>query len=276
LLAARGVSSYDNAVKSNAPNLGTSLFALQPSARWRLSERLHEISGLALTPDGRLMGHDDEAAVIYQIDIENGLIVKHFNLGDPAIRGDFEGLAIDDAGVFYLITSAGRLYRFREGAARETVPFEAFDTGLSTLAEIEGLTFHPGEASVVLASKTNFAPELQSTLALYQWSPTRPGEPARPWRMLPIHPMAEAIGTAGFHPSGMEIDARTGRIVLLAGREGGLVELGADGTLLASRGLTDFHPHAEGVTILGDGSMLISDEGGKDRAHLTRYDRADA
>lgn len=221
------------------------------------------------------MGHDDEAAVIYEIDLESGAIVKHFSLGEPAVRGDFEGLAIDGDGVFYLITSQGRLYRFREGEARANVPFEAFDTGLATVAEIEGLTFHYGEERLILASKTNFAPVMQATLALYQWAPERPDQPARPWLMAPIEPLAQAVGMSGFHPSGMEIDQRTGRLVLLAGREGGLVELDRQGEVLASRGLGDLHPHAEGVTILADGGMLISDEGGKDRAHLTRYDRAD-
>jgi uncharacterized protein YjiK len=275
VLAAPGAAHYDNAVKSSAPCLGPSLFAAEPSARWTLSERLHEISGLAVTPDGRLMSHEDETATIYQIDIETGFIAKQFTVGDPAIRGDFEGLAIDGDGGFYLSTSEGRLYRFREGRARASVPFEAFDVGLSDVCEIEGLAFHQGDQSVILASKTNYQAHLQGALALYRWSPEQPDQHARPWLLAPLQPIAAAVGTQSFHPSGLEIDPRTGRLVVLAGREGGMAELDASGALLASRGLGERHPHAEGITILADGALLISDEGGKGRAHLTRYERVD-
>jgi uncharacterized protein YjiK len=260
---------------SSSPSIGASLFAAEPSARWRLSARLHEISGLAVTPDGRLMGHDDEAATIYQIDAETGLVAKHFSIGDPPIRGDFEGLAIDAAGVFYLTTSEGRLYRFGEAAPRGHAAFEAFDTGLKPLCEVEGLAFHAGDGCVIFASKTNYQAHLQGALALYRWSPEQPDQGAHPWLMAPIQAIAAATGMPSFHPSGLEIDPRSGRLVVLAGREGALVELDRNGSVLAARSLGERHPHAEGVTILADGALIISDEGGEGRATLTRYERID-
>lgn len=258
---------------SHPISLGTSLFATEPDARWRLPRRLREISGLALTPDGRVMGHDDEAAVIFEIDLASGEVVKRFALGDPAVRGDFEGLAIGGDGVFYLSTSDGRLYRFREGEDRAHVAFEAFDTGLSKAGEVEGLAFHAGEESVILACKCNYSPALQNALALYRWSPLEPERDARAWLTAPIYPLAQAVGAPFFHPSSLEIDAQTGRLVVLAGRESALVELDARGDLIAARGLGDLHPHPEGATILGDGALVIADEGGDARAQLTRYAR---
>lgn len=259
---------------------GASLFAAEPDLQWSLPKRLREISGLALTPDGRVMGHDDETADIYQIDIDSGAVVKRFALGNPAqadraVRGDFEGLAIDGDGDFYLTTSTGRLYRFREGEDRGHVPFEVFETGLRAFGEMEGLAFHQGEESVIFACKTNYTPASHGAVALYAWSPRTPGRPARPWLAIPVAMLADAVGARSFHPSSLEFDARTGRMIILAGREHAMVELDARGMLLAARGLGSAHRQAEGATILPDGALVIADEGGNARALMTRYARLD-
>ncbi|MEJ0065743.1 MAG: hypothetical protein WDM85_10205 [Caulobacteraceae bacterium] len=144
--------------------------------------------------------------------------MKRFSAGRPAVRGDFEGLAIDEDGVFYLITSNGQMYRFREGDDRSYVPFESFDTGMRHVAEVEGLTCQNERYSVILACKCNYSAALQGALALYAWSPGNPEQHARPYLSIPLSPIAAAIGVRAFHASSVEIDPRTGRIVVLAGR----------------------------------------------------------
>jgi uncharacterized protein YjiK len=254
---------------------GTSIFAQEPASQWRLRKRLREISGLALTPDGRVMGHDDETAVIYQIDIPGGDVVKRFALGHPAERGDFEGLAIGRDGEFYLATSAGQVYRFGEGEDRTYVPHTSFDTELSGVGEMEGLAYRRADDTVILACKTHYTRALRGAVAFYAWSPRKPRTPARPWLTIPVALLADAVGAKSFHPSSIEFDERTGRLIVLAGRENAMVELTADGILLAARGLGSGHRQAEGSAILADGALLIADEGGDDRARLTCYDRAD-
>ena len=49
-------------------------------ARWVMPDKLKEISGLALTEDGRLLGHGDEHAHVFEIDYRRGVIVKEFTL----------------------------------------------------------------------------------------------------------------------------------------------------------------------------------------------------
>jgi hypothetical protein len=254
---------------------GASLFADEPAAQWRLPKRLREISGLALTADGRVMGHDDEVAVICQIDIESGEVVKRFSVGDPAVRGDFEGIAIGGDGVFHLTTSGGLVYRFDEGDDRAQVDFESFDTGVAEVGEIEGLAFHLADDKVILACKTNYTPAFRGAVALFAWSPRTPEEPARPWLTIPVALLADAVGAKSFHPSALEFDSRTGRMIVLAGREHGMVELDASGMLLAARGLGARHPQAEGATILANGDLVIADEGGDGHARMTRYARLD-
>jgi uncharacterized protein YjiK len=263
----------DQIVPSPQNAHGASLFSAEPDLKWRLPKRLREISGLALTPDGRVMGHDDETASVYELDIERGEVIKRFSLGEPPERGDFEGIAIDGGGEFYLTTSKGRIYRFSEGDDRASVAFESFDTGLRRIAEVEGLAFFPAEDSVILACKTIYAETLQGAFALFAWSPRKPQQLARPWLTIPVAPLADAVGAKAFHPSSLEIDARTGRLVVLAARQNAMVELDADGTLLAARRFGKGLRQAEGATILPDGALLIAREGGDARAMMRRYAR---
>jgi uncharacterized protein YjiK len=248
-----------------------SLFGATPSGAAPLPAALAEVSGLAVTADGRVLSHDDEWAVVRVLAPATGEIVKSFAVGEEL--GDFEGIAVAGADI-YLVTSAGRLLRFREGAEGAHVPFEAYDTGLARVCEVEGLAYNKATDSLVLACKTMMDRAMRDTVALYAWSVrTQRREPA-PWRALKMSDLARAAGVEEFHPSSVEIDPASGRLILLAGRESALVELAADGRVLVGRHLDRRHNQPEGAAILRDGSLLIADEGKKrTNAQLTRYPR---
>ena len=53
--------------------------------RWELPKELNEISGLAVDSEGRLFAHDDERAIIYQLDPATHRVVKRFAFGRPAV-----------------------------------------------------------------------------------------------------------------------------------------------------------------------------------------------
>lgn len=248
-----------------------SAFTSEPKQQWQLPQSLHEISGLAASPDGRLFAHEDERATIYEIDARSGAPVKAFALGDPVETGDFEGVAIAPDGTFWLTDSQGRLFRFREGAAGAQVAFERFNTGLAQVCEVEGLAYLAAEESLILACKRNEARDMRDTLALYAWRTDASG-PATLWRRIEEAPVADAAGVRRFRPSSIEIDGE--RIVLLSANDGAMAEFGLDGTLLAARALGPEHAQAEGVTLLSDGTLVIADEGADGRAMLSLYARA--
>jgi uncharacterized protein YjiK len=248
------------------------LFAAAADVQWRLPKRLREISGLAVTADGRLFGHDDEIGLVHELDVEGGQVRKAFGLGDPVVREDFEGLATTPEGDFYLVTSRGRLHRFREGEDGARVDFETFETGLRRVGEVEGLAFFPMEQSLILACKSHYARDMRNTLALYAWS-TEAMEVST-WLAIPLDRIAGALGARTFAPSAVEIDPRTGRIILLSARGRSLVELDRSGAILAARRLAASHVQAEGAAIMPDGALVIADEGDGGRALLTRYPRA--
>ena len=67
-----------------------------PLARWVLPSHLREISGLALTADGRLLAHGDERGHVFEVDYRRGVVVKEFTLGTDkaAVKGDFEAITV--------------------------------------------------------------------------------------------------------------------------------------------------------------------------------------
>lgn len=257
-------------VDAQQTHTSVSLFESSPATQQSLPNELGEISGLAVSPDGRLFAHDDERAVIYQIDPARGAIVKSFALGDPVETGDFEGLAITPDGTFWMTTSKGRLYRFSEGADQTHVTFERLDSGLSDVCEIEGLAFAPSEQSLILACKRNKARRMRDTVSLYRWAFSGAAEP---WRALREADIAAAAGVEHFRPSSIDFDAASGRILLLSASDGALAELAADGALAAARRLGPTHVQAEGVVVLPDGALVIADEAAGGRPLLSRYGR---
>ncbi len=76
----------------------------------------------------------------------------------------------------------------------------------------------------------------------------------------------------GLHPSGIDVDPRTGTLVLVAAREEAIVELSPEGRVLSAFELSkDRHPQAEGIAFGPDGRLYVSDEGEGHRARLTVY-----
>ncbi len=246
-----------------------SLFAAERDLQWRLPDRLHEISGLAVSPDGRLFGHDDEIGVIYEID--SGEIVKWFAVGEPIVTGDFEGLTITPEGEFWLITSTGRLYRFREGADHANVTYERFNAHTEDVCEIEGVAHWATAQSLILACKRIYDRDMEDRAALRTW---RLGDPSTTAWGEASDAYAAAARVRRFEPSEVTIDPQTGRILVLAANSGALVELSPEGEIVSARALSSRHNQAEGAAVLPDGSLVIADEGGNDQALLSRYPRA--
>lgn len=235
--------------------------------QWKLSDRLREISGLQLTPEGYLLAHDDERAAVYVLDYRAGSRIKTFRLGEPTVHADFEGVAMADAHV-YLIESLGRLYEAPLGEDGAHVMYNTYDTGVGARCEVEGLTFVPEQRTLAIACKEARAP---IPIAIYFWSldQRRLLEHSVP---IPVEALTAAIGTQRFRPSGVDWDARSGHFIVIAAHENAIAEIDADGRLIAVRRLSGrLHRQAEGIAIIPGGPLILADEGGKKRARLTVY-----
>jgi uncharacterized protein YjiK len=238
-----------------------------------LPRGLREISGLATTADGRLFGHGDESGVVAQINPRTGAIEKYFSLGSPAIRGDFEGIAI--AGDrFFLITSTGQLYETREGANGVGTRYTVVDTGFGKSCEIEGLAYDSSDRTLLIGCKHMLKLSRPLRMTMFRWSVDR-GAPAVPATItIDLTDVAGSTGASNVRISSVEREPRSGHYVVIAGPAWQLVELTKDGRVVAAKGLSRrLHRQPEGLTFLGDSLLLVVDEGGRGRALLTRYHR---
>jgi uncharacterized protein YjiK len=240
------------------------------AARFELPHRLDEISGLAFSDGGRLFGHGDELGVLYAIDTRSGDVDRGFALGSTSapVAGDFEGVAVV-GDRWFLVSSRGLLYEFREVAEGEASPIRVTDTGVGASCEIEGLAYEAATHSLLLACK-RIAPRADE-FRIHRL-PIDPKAPVPPPLRIPFDRLEPFGLKHGLHPSGIDVDPTTGDLVLVAAEERAIVELSPGGRVLSALELSkDRHPQAEGIAFGPDGRLYLSDEGHGRRARLTVY-----
>jgi uncharacterized protein YjiK len=252
-------------------SIGEYRYSTDRFVEWRLPRRLRELSGLTTDARGRLFGHDDERAVIYEIDFREGALVKRFALGQPPVKGDFEGITWID-GEFYLTTSDGDVYIAREGEDREAVPYRVVRTGLGALCEIEGLDWDPDRRLLLFACKRPRAERLRRHATILAWSLDRgvldeENTLSLPWRQFEAH-----LGTRRLQPSGIVRTPRGDALVVVAARQQALVVLERDGSIRFAARLEDAPgtQQMESVALTPDGNLIVGSEG-KERGYLRVY-----
>ncbi len=242
----------------------------KPVARWLLPPELAEISGLTLTPDGRLFAHNDESARLTELDYRRGTVIKQFFIGKQGLKADFEGLAYAEDR-FFLLSSDGMLYEFREGAEGERVNYTAHDTHLGKECEFEGVAYDSAASSLILSCKTVGIKKLKDRLVLYRYSLGDSGGTKLSELAVPF---SEAIGKNGWkqlRPTDIAVDPLSGNYVLVAAQEKAILAITPAGAVVFSRPLGGRHPQSEGIAITRDGILIIGDEAIAAPATLTLY-----
>lgn len=240
--------------------------------RWKLPKRIAETSGLASTPDARILAHDDEHAIVYEIDSKKGRLVKAFAIGRPTVKGDFEGIAVG-AGRVFLATSAGRVYEAEEAADGDRVRFHSYDTGMSdSCADAEGLAYDSSTQVLLLPCKQSRVESKPKRVRIHRWSPElrAPAEP--PWIDVDSKALEDKLGKPGFRVTAIEWDAGTGHLLLLSSRPPALAEVDGSGRVVAAKILpTKHHRQAEGLTFAPGGGLIVSDEAAGKQAQMAIY-----
>lgn len=234
----------------------------KPTLRVPLPPELREVSGFTLTPDGRLLAHNDEFARVLEIDRRTGGVQKAFRLGRTLLPGDFEAVTMVGKRLF-LATSAGTLYEAREGGNGDAVPYSVTRTGAGRICEIEGMTWDPASAALLFLCKTSRAAAAPRALTVLRWSLSG-GKWLVPDRVL--IPMSSP-----FRGSELTRDPVTGHLVALSAQGNHWVEFTVDGKLVGRGNLGKHHRQPEAMAIGADGSVWIGDEGGQGAGQLSVY-----
>ncbi len=243
----------------------------QPKAHVTLPSRLKEISGLATTEDGRLFAHDDERGVVYQLDYTSGRILKQFSLGRFGVRADFEGIAVKGKW-FYLVASNGTLYECVEGNDGDRVEFRTYRTFLNSKHDVEGLCYDPPTDCLLLLCKGDPGKGYRNYKAVYAFSLRSKTLLPRPRFLIALQRVTRSSDGHRFHPSGIERHPRTGTFFVIAAQGSSLVELAADGTVLAQQAINkNVDPHPEGIAFTPDLSLLLCNDGQGGTGSLSLY-----
>ena len=237
-----------------------------------LPDSLEEISGLAAASPDSVFTHNDEHAIVHEIDIAGGHTRRSFALGDPTLEGDFEGIAYA-GGQVYLITSDGIIYAARPGADGERVPYRAYDTGIGPLCETEGLANDPGGDHLLVLCKRLHRDEDEQRLEIHRWALGAERADPDPWLSIPLADLLEPHDMAEFRPSAIDLDAQRRRLFIVSGRNQIFLEIDLEGHLIARRRLDSrLHRQTEGLAIVPGCQMLLADEGTETRrARISAY-----
>ena len=245
----------------------------ETATRWKLPGRLEEISGLAMTLDDHLLAHNDEKAVIYEIDYRKGEIIKAFQLADmkAPVNGDFEGIAVVKDQV-YLVTSSGRIFEGSRGADAESVLYNIYATGVGKDYEIEGLAYDASQGVLLLMCKNPRRADLKEQLVIYHWSIDEKQLIKDAHIVIPVIEFTRHIEGKEFQPSGIERHPVSGNYFVIAARQRAIAEITPAGQVVAAnRFPAEWHRQPEGITFAADGALIIADEGSGKKARLTLY-----
>ncbi len=241
----------------------------KPVAVWIMPPELREISGIALTADGRLLAHDDEVAKIYVLDPRRGILLKSFTLG-TGMRGDFESITIAGPDI-YMLASNGTLFQFQEGADGAGVPYSVVDLHLGNECEFESMVYQADSNWLVMPCKKATKKSLDRQLVIYRWKLSGPNADRLSMISIPFEQLIGANKWKALHPSDVTIDPTTGNFVMIASHEEALVEITPAGKLVRAETLPHGHNQPEGIAITVDSLMIISDEATRKPAALSLY-----
>lgn len=242
----------------------------RPSRMLTLPSSLHEISGIAVSSDGKLFAHDDEVSMVFQLDPADGKVVKRFDVvtnqwfGKGRIEDDFEDIAIAGSR-FFLVTSKGTIYEFREGKNGEKVQAATYRTGLGKHHEVEGLCYDPPSRSLLLTCKS-IAPKAgrrKGSRPVYSFSIASSSLLEKPRFVIDAVHVAGQAGMKDFQPSAITRNPHSGSFFVLSSKSRLIAEIEPHGgALLGVRKLSPaYHPQPEGIAFLGGDSLLIGNEG---------------
>ena len=236
-----------------------------------LPKSLKEVSGMALTNDGRLLCHNDENGTVFEIDPIKNIEVKRFYVGKPLVLGDFEGIAAKGDTLF-LVESSGNLFRFFEGESGTHVRYDYFKTPLTSKNNVEGLAYDPETDCLLLACKGDPGKGFDDYKAVYSFSLKTYQLAPQPRFLLPLKIILKQTGENEFNPSAIERHPVTGNFYVMAFNGHAIVEVDRTGGLLGVSTLKkSVNAQPEGLAISENGTVYIGNEGRKKVAKLTVY-----
>jgi len=248
----------------------------ETSEEMNLPSYLREVSGLSFDASANgLIAHDDEVAILYNIDFDKKEIVSKEKIGGS---GDFEGIEkVDDK--IYLVKSNGEMIAY-DITAKES---QKFSTGLSSSNNVEGLAEYNG--NLLLACKGK--PEKESgqdfdkSRAVYSFNLQSMHTAKSPFMLISEDKLKNYATDASsgekdrlekFAPSGIAVHPKTNAVYILSNRGRMLLVTNAQAEIQKIYFLDyQIHKHPEGICFDAQNRMYIANEADGGTAVIYRY-----
>ena len=243
----------------------------EPAKQIYLDSQLNEISGLSLS-ENKLYAHNDEISTIFEIDKSSGEILNKFHFGMKSLKGDYEDLVIVENN-FFVIESNGNLYSFSNPGNDKISECFKIKTGLKSKNDIEGIEFLEKQNSFLLLCKESAGKGYKGKRAIYEFNPKTNELKKTPEFLIDLKKIKRLTGRKNFNPSALK-KTKEKTLLILDGKGKTLIEIDLSGEILSAVKLNKkLHKQPEGIEILNNGTIIISDEAVKGRPTLTYYQK---
>ena len=237
----------------------------------KLPSKLSEVSGLAMTGDGRLFCHDDESPIVYEIDYRSGETIKRFTVGSGFMEEDFEGIAVREDTLF-MVNSSGELFEFAEKGDRKYADFRLYRTFLSEKYDVEGLEYDPATDCLLLACRKYSGKGNKGFKAIYAFDLKKRVLEQVPRFLIPLKEVERKAKKGEFNPSGLAFHPAAGTLFIISADGQLMIETDRNGKILDQQKISGkANRQPEGIAFTADNTMILANDGQGGQGTLTLY-----
>ena len=249
----------------------------KPNQTFVLPESLNEISGISLSPNGKLIyAIQDENGILYAIDKSSGKVISEKKFYKD---GDYEDIACVSDEEFYIVKSTGTIYHIQNTPA-DTFAIEKIKIGLSKENDVEGLFYDKKHAQLLLSCKEQMDKDHEDIRGVFAYDLKTNSKSAfmkinkKQIENHLVNSYKNTDDSEKFSPSAIAIHPIDGNTYWLASKGKMIVILSPDKRLVDALHFKKSVLHQpEGMFFDTDGTLYISNESKKDNpADIQRFE----
>ncbi len=269
------------------PNNKIPYLLYSPTNKFKLKDKLDEISGLTYWGPKKLAAVQDEDGKIFIIDTKKEEVIKDFSFHND---GDYEGIELVD-GDIYVLRSDGDIYKLK---GEDDDKAKKYETILGSKNDTEGLGYLPSENTLLIACKASPSNDKKSfsyARAIYKFDLETKTVDEIPFLLIDLNEvkkylkesaltrfarefasMFDPAGDKCFQPSGIAVHPITKDIYIISSVGKLLIVYSAEKELLFVEQLDgEIFKQPEGICFSPDGTLFVSNEARNGKANILQF-----
>ena len=243
-----------------------------PDKSFSVDKGLNEISGLAWYKKDHFVTIQDEDGEIFIYDLSKKKVIEKIKFTKD---GDYEDIAIVGKKI-YVLRSDGTLFKVKDlgDKDQETKKYKTFlDEGNDT----EGLCYDKKRDRLLILCKDDPGKKMKGRRTIYAWDLKKKELSKKPVFSIKEDEVKEKLLEKGirikdFKPSGIDIHPLSNKIYVIASAGKALVVLNKNGKTESAHPLDrTLFGQPEGICIMENGDLLISNEGKKENGNILLF-----